>query len=288
MLWPRRRPESPATNDIAPTALPVALDDALFKRHFARLVETAAQDGGIEGYLDALSAKQRGFAATLAGSRSTPLALADIETLLERVFTARRRIFPAFEALGEAAAAGLIADLVQESGSLSQRMQRFVDAMPGTAGTDRESMRAAAKVRKAAWDFAAEVVHFSDPVRFPLMTRWVWDRNTQSGALREFVGGGDAMREIPFGNDPGVFEAARVWLGQRIKSEGIYRDVPLWIDLTLAQAYTGYLRAMTEGTLGADFARGAPPHEQVRKLLGIDKRAGKGSSSFTGFQHADT
>jgi len=39
----------------------------------------------------------------------------------------------------------------------------------------------------AAWDFAAEVLHFHAPERYPLMTRWVWDETTQSGALRELV-----------------------------------------------------------------------------------------------------
>jgi hypothetical protein len=291
MLWPRKRAEAvapAASDDIAPATLPVALDDALFKRHFAQLLRTAEPDGGIEEYVARLGGKQRGFAGAFADSRVTPLTLPEVAALLERMFTVRRRIFPAFETLGEAHVGRLVLELVRGPGSVAQRMQRFVDAMPGTSGTDRESTRAAAKLRRAAWDFAAEAIHFSDPVRFPLMTRWVWDRATQSGALREFIRGGNTMAEIAFSNEPGVFEAARQWLAQRIAGEGIYRDVPLWIDLVLAQAYTTYLHAMAGGSLGAEFGRGAPPHEQLRKLLGIDAAARKTGSRVKGLQHADT
>jgi hypothetical protein len=34
-------------------------------------------------------------------------------------------------------------------------------------------------------DLAAEVLHNVDPERFPLMTRWVWDREANTGVLRE-------------------------------------------------------------------------------------------------------
>ena len=142
--------------------------------------------------------------------------------------------------------------------------------MPGTEGMSRAEIKAAGKVRRAAWDFAAELLHFSDPVRYPLMARWVWDAGTQSGAMREFVRGGEAMREIPFDNSPGLFEAGRRWIAERISAEGIYRDEPLWIDLVLAQAYTTYFRSVAEGSLGADFGRGVSANEQLKKLLGID------------------
>jgi hypothetical protein len=291
MAWLRNRAgrQAPAAaGERAPTSLPVTFDEPLFKRQFAQLVAAAEQDGGIEGYLAALSAKQRCFAAALAQVHASPLAKADIAVLLQSVFTARRRLGPAFEVLGGARVGALIGGLLQETGPLSRRLQNFVDAMPGAADSERESMRAAAKVRRAAWDFAAEVVHFSDPARHPLMSRWVWDRATQSGALREFICGGDAMPEIPIPNNGEAFEAAREWMASCLVEEGIYRDVPLWIDLMLAHAYTGYLRAMTEGGLGADFARGTPPQEQLKKLLGIDGRAVDAGAGFRGFQHADT
>jgi hypothetical protein len=275
MLWFSKKQQASAVpvpaNQIVPAELPLALDARLFKQHCTKLLEIVAQDGGIESYLAALRAKQHAFTETLARE---PVAATDIETLLGCVFTARRRVYPALERIGMPRAAGLLRDLVAGELPPAERLQAFVDAMPGAAGMDRESVKAAAKVRRAAWDFAAEALHFSDPVRYPLMSRWVWDEATQSGALREFVRGNDAIRDIPFNNSPATFEGARVWLAERIAEEGIYRDVPLWIDLVQAQAYTAYFRSFTEGSLGADFARGVTPHEQLKKLLGIDAAPG--------------
>lgn len=273
MLWLRKRRDGapvPEGDEIVPAELPIALDAGLFAQHFAKLLENAGQDGGIEIYLERLGAKQRVYAEILGAARGAPVGMDAIERLLGHVFTARRRLFPTLEQMGEQRCAQLLDGLIARGAPVARRIQDFVDAMPGAHTMDRAEVQAAARLRRAAWDFAAEVVHFSDPVRFPLMTRWVWDRSTQSGALRELVRGNDALAEIPFDNSPGLFEGARRWIAQRIAEQGIYREVPLWIDLVLAQAYTGYLRSMTEGSLGADFGRGAPAHEQLAKLLGID------------------
>ena len=282
MLWFRKQPEAAAplavTDTITPAELPVALDRGLFQQHFTKLLENAGQDGGIEAYLASLGAKQHAYADVLARSEDGGLTLDDIESLLDCIFTARRRVFPAFESIGTARATVMIRELLSGRMPLAQRMQGFVDAMPGTAAMDRDSIRAATKVRRAAWDFAAELLHFSDPVKYPLMSRWVWDQGTQSGALREFIRAGDAMREIPFTNAPGLFEAGRRWLAERIAEEGVYRDVHFWADLVLAQAYTTYFRSVTEGSLGADFGRGTPAQDQLKKLLGIDTPRVEGQS----------
>jgi hypothetical protein len=193
-----------------------------------------------------------------------------MERLLDRVFTARRRLYPVLESLGEARVREATSGLFTGALPVAQRLQDFVDAMPGAAAMDRESVRAAAKVRRAAWDFAAEMLHFADPERYPLMTRWVWDRSTQSGALREFIRANDAMPEIPLTNAPETFESVRAWVAEQLRGEGVYRDLPLWIDLVQAQAYVTYLRSVAEGSLGGDFGRGTQPHEQLRKLLGIE------------------
>ncbi len=282
MLWFKKRQEAvglgPAAGEIVPAELPVALDADLFRRHFENLLATAEQDGGIESYLLALNAKQHLFAAILDRDRAGSLGMAEIERLLDRVSTARRRLYPGLQELGIARAAALARKLLTGNAPLGERLQDFVHAVAGSEGMDRESRKTAARVRRAAWDFAAEMLHFSDPVRFPLMSRWVWDQGTQSGALREFLRGNDALREIPFSNNPGLFEGARLWLAERIAEEGVYRDVPFWIDLVLAQAYTAYFRSVTDGSLGADFRRGVSAHEQLRKLLGIDTPRNEGRS----------
>lgn len=275
MPWARRsRPAVPAARegDIVSEALPVALEERLFERHWTGLAAALAPAGGPEVFLERLGAKHRLFAAAL-GARPT---MPQIEELLGHVFTARRRLYPALAALGPERSGELIAGLSGGADRLEQRIQRFVDAMPGAASPDPDGMRAAAKRRRAAWDFAAELVHFGDPARFPLMSRWVWDRATQSGALRQFARVQESAAELGLENRAEHFEGARAWLAQRLAAQGIYRDVPLWIDLVLAQAYLDYVRAVAAGRLGAEFGRSAPPHEQLAKLLGIDVAPGAG------------
>lgn len=280
MLWFKKQSGATAlpvtTDQIRPAELPLALDRDLFKLYFTRMLATVELDGGIEAYLASLGAKHQAYADLLAQPRIERLTLDDMELLLDRVFTARRRVFPALESMGAACAAALIGELLYGTAPLGSRIQGFVDAMPGAEGMGRDSIHAADKVRRAAWDFACEMVHFSDPVKHPLMSRWVWDQSTQSGALREFIRGSDAMGEIPFNNTPELFEGGRRWLAEQIAEQGIYRDIPYWIDLVLAEAYTTYFRSVTEGSLGADFGRGGPAYEQLRKLLGIDASRAEG------------
>jgi hypothetical protein len=262
MLWPVKLPPErlPAARaGIVPAALPVAFDERLFAQHFAALLAAAERLGGAEAWLDALGEKQRRLNLALQ-ERAHP-------RLVDLVFGARRKlgalahepwIGPALDALGD------------DRADLAARVAAFVAAVPVAEGADREGRRAAARLRRAAHDLATEVLHFSDPVRMPLMTRWVWDTATMSGALRELVAGGDAMQKLPLDTAPGTFEAARQWIIERIADRGIYRDVHFWADLVLGAAYGHYFQSMTGGVLGSDFQRAADPAEQVAMLLGID------------------
>jgi hypothetical protein len=262
MLWARKRqPDVPAARAaIVPAALTVAFDGRLFERHLKALLAAAEDRGGVESWLDALGEKQRRL--------SVALAQGNVASLIDLVFGARRKL----GALGgDAGLARAVAALSDDSVPLEERIAATLAAIPTGAGASREERRADAKLRRAAHDLAAEILHFRDPLRVPLMTRWVWDRATMSGALRELVAGGEAMRDLPLENAPGTYEAARLWVQERIAEQGIYRDVHFWADLVLASAYGHYFRSMTGGTLGADFERATHPSEQIIGLLGIDR-----------------
>lgn len=277
MLWSNRNTPGSAQRDlIAAAPLPVEFDEALFERHLAALEEAAARDGGVEAYLASLSAKHRLFAAALEESRVAQMDLEVTESLLETVFSARRRLFPVLEAVAPRLPQ-LLRELLYGDQRLGERMDAFVAALPFPDAAGREVRKTAERLRRAGWDFAAECLHFRDPVRYPLLARWVWDAGTMSGALREFVPGAASVARVPLGDSPEVMEGARAWLADRIERRGIYRDVPLWVDLILAAGYSHYFRAMTGGTLGGDFTRGVGPEEEIKKLLGIDaaRRGGK-------------
>jgi hypothetical protein len=279
MRWLKKQPEAVpqgrAAERIAPAELPLPLDEALFAHHLQNLRQIAEVDAGLEAWLGALQAKHRLFAAALSPEALGGLDLEGLETVLDLSFTARRKLFPPLQALGEAGAVAALNDLLYGSGTVAVRLQRFLAALPVEAGIGRED---AARLRRAAFDFAAETLHFSAPEQYPLMTRWVWDQTTMSGALRELIRGADHMARIELGSTPEMFEGARHWLASLLAAEGIYRDMPFWIDLVLAQAYSAYFRSVAEGMLSPGFGRGVGPEECIKKLLGIDAPGRSGRS----------
>ncbi|MGA8049276.1 MAG: hypothetical protein WCA09_03755 [Burkholderiales bacterium] len=226
-------------------------DAERFAKHFSDFVALADAGPGLQAYVELLEAKHRLFAAALAAPARIDLGAA--ESLLESVFTARRKLYPLFEALGAAGLAQRVASLAAGGSTI----EAFCDSLDYPQ--ERVARR---KLRGAAHDFAAELLHFSDPQRHPLMTRWVWDASSASGALRELMDKEHA----------GAIDhaAARGWLFERFSEQGIWREQHWLADLVLAMAYVGYFRAMTGGVLGSDFTRGSTPDEQLRKLLGVD------------------
>jgi len=279
MLWHRKRPEpAPERDLIEPAALPLAFDEELFRRHMTTLLEAAQADGGIAPYLESLHAKQRFVGGLLAEAALDALDEAGVEALLGAMFTARRKLFPVLVEMGAAATAAALRELLYGAAPLAGRMSAFVARLPIRDGDGREARARAARLRRAAHDLAAEALHFLDPARYPLMTRWVWDDATMSGALREFVRGADQAARLPLDARPETFEAARRWMAAAIEAQGIYRDIPFWIDLVKAAAYSHYFRAMTGGVLGSDFSRSGGPEESVKKLLGIEPERRRGKS----------
>lgn len=281
MLWFKKQPDSavPAgeADAIVPAALSVALDPGQFQQHFAQLGRQAEEGVELEALLASLRMKSQLFSGLLNAQTLPSLSMDGIEALLETVFSARRRVFPALQALGVEVTRGAIQELLYGNMALAERLQKFSEIVPIDETADKETRKQAAKNRRAAFDFGAEMLHFNNPVKYPLMTRWVWDQNTVSGALREFIRGNDSLPDVPLGNSPEMFEGARAWLAEQIAGQGLYKDVPFWIDLILAQAYSEYFRSMAEGMLSADFGRGITPQEQLKKFLGIDaeRRAGQ-------------
>jgi hypothetical protein len=277
MLW-RKSPAETAGASV-PAAPPVAFDVERFRHHFSAFMSMAGdEDAGPAAYVAALDAKHeriRRLIDDLAHRVPDDCAL---EIILADMFTARRRLFPALTAMGHARVRDLVQQLVSSRAPPDVRLQAIVDAVPSSTSTDREHLRAIQRVRRAAWDFGAELIHFSEPQKYPLMCRWVWDPTTQSGALREFAEHNQAADVPGADSSLATFQALSEWICEQLRTEGIYRDFHWWVDLLAAQGYVGYLGAATQGHFGADFARGAPPKEQLRKLLGIDARRASGRS----------
>ncbi len=255
---------------VAPGKLPIELDHGLLKKSFYELEEALEGQQGLSDLIAMLEEKGQVFQSVLSGV-DQGLDEEQMRRLVERMFTARRKLWTTLEELGPQLVGSAIADLLHGHGDLNQRMQRFQEAIP-----------AQGKAQRALRDMAAELLHFSSPTVYPLMTRWVWDQGTSSGAVREFVRGGDYLSDFPFGESPEMFEGVREWMRQGLSELGVYRDLPYLIDVLLAYQYSQYLRAMAEGFLRSDFGGQSDFIEQIHKLLGVETQRRMGGSRIKG------
>lgn len=277
MLWFGRRPEPGADETVAPATLTPPLDPERFRDRFATLQEALSEISGVEPVLQALETKSLLFREALAQERLEVLDREAVELLLDTVMPARRRIGAALACVGPEVLRRSVRVLLEGPAPLAERLDAFARTLAVSAMSSEP--REARRLRRGALDFAAELLHFHDPVRYPLMTRWVWDAETQSGALRELVRDSDSVKQIPWGDSPGVYEAGRIWIAQQMKEHGVYRAPHFLVDLYLAHVYGGYMLSMSAGMglLKADFGGSGDPLEIAKKLLGIDESRLKGS-----------
>jgi len=269
-MWPRSllgKISSPQTQKLTAGELKVELDAEIAREKISRMMLAMEDRGGIEEFIAAMSAKQTLFAELLDRQRLAELTQDELHVLIDTMFTARRNLMNGLAGIShENLVAGMQALLFAER-SVEERLTEFV-ALSMLGDQDRSAKR---KSQRAMWDFAAEMLHFVNPTAMPLMTRWVWDAKVQSGAMREFIRGGDSMSEIAIGATADQFEAGRVWLVARLEEQGFYRDIPLMVDLVFAQAYTDYFLGMSKGLgmFDSQFGGKLEPIDFIVRLLGI-------------------
>ncbi|MDX1811089.1 MAG: hypothetical protein R3240_04025 [Gammaproteobacteria bacterium] len=272
MLWFKNNSskETVKSGDvITPTQLQVSYDEGICRNKLQMLLNQVEDKGGIEEFIQALSNKHALFNNALNESVIDELEYQAIEALLDTVFTARRKIPAVMSEIPLQTLKSQIKDLLYGEKELQDRISNFVALFE----TDNR------KVKRAAWDFAAELLHFNAPEKYPHMSQWVWNASEISGAYREFLAGSDSLSEIPIGGTPGDFEATRVWLAEQLGQQGYYRDIHFLIDLLIAQAYADYVLGMSKGMgmFGSQFgAAETEPLEFLVKLLGIDPPRKKG------------
>ena len=222
------------------------------------LVMRSEDAGGVEAYVEALRVKSKMFRDALAAGPD----LRQFRTLCAHMATVRRRVgryaqpghFPFVREQIER----LFQDK-EDPSAIDARMDAFCAAFPG----DRE--------HRWVRDLAAELLHYADPERYPLMTRWVWDANTNTGVLREIWHAEDVDSiRIEIADGCATFLMLREELAQYLTTNGVFRDVLLYIDVLMAQVYADYIGERGGMYLRTDFATPEDPMLHVRRILGLD------------------
>jgi hypothetical protein len=225
-----------------------------------RLIGGTEEHGGVERYVDAVRMKSAVFREALQAPET--LDLATLKTLCALIATVRRRIGPyllpgRFPAL-RAAVAGLLEGSADTS-TADARVAAFCRAFP----EDR--------AHRWVHDLAGEILHNADPERYPLMSRWVWDAETNTGVIREIWHAENVdhvMIDVPARY--GTYLMLREELSQYLASNGVFRDVLHYVDLLTAQVYADYIGEQGGTYLRTDFAMPEDPVLHTRRLLGLD------------------
>ena len=251
---------------VAPPAPRPVLDlsGPKLRRAFENLVESADESGGVERYVGALALKASLFEEVLGKGRISELTEAEFYDLATFITPVRRRVGAWIGRNGFVAMRGRLEDLLQgwsDLGTVDRRVDAFVASFPA----DRE--------HRWSRDLAAEVLHFTLPERYPLMTRWMWDARVNTGVLREIWYGENADADaIAVGDNFAVFAILREELESFLQVNGVFRDLAFYVDLLCAHIYAGYINDKGGQYLHADFCGGAKVDAMAhtRRLLGLD------------------
>jgi hypothetical protein len=223
------------------------------------LIKSAEGQGGIELWTDALKLKSRMFQQAFETEELTLDAFKGICAFMASV---RRRVGPwleqpAFDQM-RVAISGLLKDR-HDTASTDERIGLFCMQFP--------------QDKKHRWvrDLATEILHGVDPERYPLMNRWVWDASANTGVIREIWYGDNVDNitlKVPDGYE--TYLVLREELSQFLSENGVFRDVPWYVDLLCAQIYAGYIGSQGGVYLRADFSTPHDPMEHTRRMLGLD------------------
>lgn len=237
------------------------------------VVDTDAAQEFMSQALEMIAAPEMGAIAAELEKKSSrfqealaPAALAKVDPerlrrLLRTIFATRRRAREILDAVGAAVLAAELSELVHGSGGVAARIDRFDDALAVVEPALRR-------------DVAGEALHFSNPERHWLWTRWMWDPVIRTGALplvtmQEFdlaapSAGATYMRigqAIAFVNETG-------------RAIGFTRfgSAAFGVDVYLACVYGVYLYTITRMRMTQEFNKVIPPLPQlVRRLLGVHR-----------------
>ncbi len=259
-LLTRKQQKAPA-----PSRPVLHLSGPRLRAAFENLVDAAEATGGVERYVGALALKASLFEEMFGKGRVDELTETEFLDLASFVTPARRRIGAW---LGSNAFEGLRGRLVallngwSDVSKADQRMAAFCAGFP----EDRD--------HRWVRDLGAEVLHFSAPQHYPLMTRWMWDARVNTGVLREIWhdDNGVPAGAIKIEDNFATFAMLREELEGFLADNGVFRDLPLYVDILCAHVYAGYINDKGGQYLRGDFC-GATKEDSMahtRRLLGLD------------------
>ncbi len=233
-----------------------AVDNPAALEFFEQVLSAASQDE-LAAIADDLRAKSDAMRA-IVGDDPTTLDADDVRELLGWVFCTRRHADKVMAFLSPEEFARGLDDLLHGEDPLATRYDRF-----------RELFGHRPDV---AADLPGELLHFLEPDRYWLWTRWVWDPEADTGALR-LVTTDEVDLDAPtpgegyyaVGEAMAMLEENGKAVGYTAMGAGLFGT-----DVFLASVYATYMYTVLQMRLSREFTKVMPPLPGlVRRLLGV-------------------
>jgi len=190
---------------------------------------------------------------------------AALRNVLRWVFATRRRADQIIDSIGPKRLAAAIAGLLTTGAAVSERIDRFEDSLSGHA--------AQSALVGFGFDLSSELLHFTEPDRYWLWTRWIWDPEARTGALGLVT---TEALDLSAGASKGsmyiTIGRAMAFVDETGKAAGFTAAGPglFGVDVLLAAVYGVYMHTVLQMRLTREFNRVIPPlPDLVRRLLGV-------------------
>jgi len=233
------------------------LDDFLVRDYLIKILgdgEELAQE-----FYSRVLEKSNLFKDTFSKDKLASLDKNSLAEIFYKTYPARRFRNKIIEETGLNNLKNAISDLLYtKADSWEQRVNAFADVIRGVS-------------RKNAKDIAAEILHFTFPEDYILYTSWIWDPESESGAivfLKEEAPVNGHGREM-YGSTYEEFYQTYVQVYEKLIDFGIRVRGFLFVDIFLAMIYGTYVDYMSLSTMHS--AKGFfPPADFIAKrLLGV-------------------
>jgi hypothetical protein len=231
------------------------LDDFLVRDYLIKILGEGEEF--VQEFYKDLLAKSLLFQKSLSKENLASLSKEDLDRILEKVFSVRRKRQRIIEETGVENLKKAISDLLYgRAKSWEERVENFVKYIKGVD-------------RKAARDLASELLHFTFPEDYVLWTSWIWDPESESGAV-VFLKEEPPKRHM-YGETYEEFEQIYKQVQEKLLDFGIKVGGYLFVDIFLAMIYATYVDYMTLSTMHSAKGFFPPAGVMARRLLGVQR-----------------
>ena len=248
---------------------PASLDESLIRDYLIKILGEGEEF--LQDFYQDLKAKSEFFQKKLSKENIDKLTEKDLEEILDKIFAARRKKKRIIEETGIENLKKAIKKLLYGEGGGFLGIGKKEDTRTWEEKVEEFANSIRGVDKKAAKDIAAELLHFTFPDKYILWTSWVWDPETETGAivfLKEEPPTGGKGRKM-YGETYEQFEKVYKQIAEKLQEFGVKVKDYLFVDIFLAMIYATYVDYMTLSTMHSAKGFFPPAGVMARRLLGV-------------------